>query len=233
MKRHPAAVGEADKRAAVSRILERHREAEDPYQERMSEDPEELLAYLERFGPQLDRELRRADLHDAQILAVWLYWRWLRHDTWVLEQGEALGCNRRAMGALVNVTTGQGVVDRIHYHRLALASTAQRAQRAERARESAEDDAQRRWLCEPHRTALLDRVLSVFRRWGPDESLDWLAGITAGTAWSPALIVAVEHAAAELSEFVAEQKLPSSHPLPRALQEWQAFLLSFRTSFPK
>ncbi len=53
------------------------------------------------------------DLTDALTLTLGLWWEHLEFETWLLQAGEKLGRNRRTVGAVLGLTHGQSLVDRI------------------------------------------------------------------------------------------------------------------------
>jgi hypothetical protein len=104
----------ADFDAALLRIHGRRRAAGDDHPLALSEDPREVLAYLRQRGRTgLVQDDTGDDVVDALTLRLWLWWEGESIELWLLEAAEALGRNRKTVGGLLGIASGQGVVDRI------------------------------------------------------------------------------------------------------------------------
>lgn len=120
----PPLVTAADAADAIRRITDRHRDANDPGQHLLTDDPRDVLRFLRGCGTKrLRSDAGRHDLEDALTLRLFLWWEGQDAEQWCLEAVETLragqrpdgvtvGLRRRA-GAVLGVGTGQGVVDRL------------------------------------------------------------------------------------------------------------------------
>lgn len=100
--------------AALHRLHARRRNAGDDHPLALSEDPREVLAYLRQRGRAgLIADATGDDVIDALTLRLWLWWEGEAAELWLLEAAEALGRNRRTVGAVLGLDSGQGMVDRI------------------------------------------------------------------------------------------------------------------------
>lgn len=97
---------------AVTRIVDRHTQHRDPDRFQMGGDPQEVLDYLRAYGGQMPADVQRADLMDAIVLRVWLWWQDRRTEQWILERAEALGVPNQKIGHVLGIGSRQGVRDR-------------------------------------------------------------------------------------------------------------------------
>lgn len=109
-------------RAALARIIERHRRAGDEHVALDGEDPSEVLAYLRRLGSGMllgetvattEGQVEYHDITDALTVRLWLWWEGERHELWALQAAEKLRLSRRSVGAVLGIATSQGVADRV------------------------------------------------------------------------------------------------------------------------
>ena len=100
--------------AALARIHARRRRAHDDHPDALSTDPREVLAYLRKRGRNgLIADATGDDVTDALTLRLWLWWEGEATELWLLEAAEALGRRRKDVGAVLGLTAGQSLVDRI------------------------------------------------------------------------------------------------------------------------
>jgi hypothetical protein len=140
-------VHQAELLRAVARITDRRVKVDDRHREKLSDDPREVLDYLQRYsGPDIPRWVRQSDVCDSLTLLNWLWWEDRRRELRVLKTGRDLGLFLSQLGAQVGVGK-QGVLDRIdrleallRYDRPdeQLIRSARQAQREKRDRRSGE-----------------------------------------------------------------------------------------------
>lgn len=124
----PPRVTPDDAREALARIVRRHRAADDDATYIPDSDPREMLAYLRKRGAcglLFDEDSN--DVEDALTLRVALWWEGEDVEDWLLAAVERRGLNRRRVGAVLGIRTGQGLVDRRKRTRARLATTAELA----------------------------------------------------------------------------------------------------------
>lgn len=140
-------VHRAELSRAIASITNRRVKVDDRHREKLSDDPREVLDYLQRYsGPDIPRWVRQADVCDSLTLLNWLWWEDRRRELRVLKTGRDLGLFLSQLGAQVGVGK-QGVLDRIDrleallcYDRPdeQLIRSARQAEREKRARRSGE-----------------------------------------------------------------------------------------------
>ncbi len=103
-----------DYEAALRGIHARRRRAHDDHPLALSDDPREVLTYLRRRGHNgLLADETGDDITDALTLRLWLWWEGEAFELWLLQAAEQLGRNRRTVGAVLGLTHGQSLIDRI------------------------------------------------------------------------------------------------------------------------
>jgi hypothetical protein len=212
---------------AIVMIAKRRAQVDDRNRDRLpdspSSDPRGVLDYLQRFsGINIPRWVLQAEVCDALTLNNWLWWEDRRRELHFLKAGRDRGLFLAQIGAQVGVGK-QGVLDRIdrleallRYDRPdeKITRSARLSERQARVRRPAEDE----WLA-----ARRDEMLSVIAellyeadRFGLlDEDREWLdeLAIDAQTGdFTPATIVILGLAAAELRTTAAILSLESSRP---------------------
>ncbi len=186
-------------------------------------DPREVLDYLQRFsGRDIPRWVLQADVCDALTLNNWLWWEDRRRELHFLKAGRDRGLFLSQLGAQVG-TGKQGVLDRIdrleallRYDRPdeKLTRETRRAERAARERRPTEDA----WLV-ANRDELRGVVAGLLREADrfelQDEEREWLDELAidgAADEFTPASMVILGLAAAELRTAKAVLALSSSRP---------------------
>jgi hypothetical protein len=233
--RQPPRVSDAEKDEAISRIQRRHADDDLSYQYLLSDDPLEALSYLRRRGRQGlrgDPDGQGHDVIDALTLRVWLWWRLEEHELYLLDQVDALGLNRRRVGARLGVTTGQGLVDRREYKRGLLADP-NRPARQEVATQTDRRSSQQRWL-DRQRNAIHSLAATLVEHGdlaGDDEEVaDWLPEVREDLrtgACTPASFTLIGWAVDALAAVPAIRALPPAHPLRQALGAWPSLTAAF------
>lgn len=110
----PPRVTHDEFKAALHRIHDRRRRAGDDDPQAFSEDPHDVLGYLRKRGYRgLISDDTGDDAIDAMILRVWTWWQGEGDDLWILEACEATGIPRKKIGAVIGVSTSQGIAERI------------------------------------------------------------------------------------------------------------------------
>lgn len=116
----PPAVTDHDRDLALDRIRHRHRDDDNNRVHLLhSDDLLDVFTYLRAIGSRGlldgsdDPDDGRHDIEDALVLERWLWWQAERAEMWLLEASEKLGLNRRRIGAVLGLGTGQGLVDRL------------------------------------------------------------------------------------------------------------------------
>lgn len=100
--------------AALARIHDRRRRAGDDHPLALSDDPREVLAYLRQRGRGgLRTDHTGDDVTDALTLRLWLWWEGESTELWLLDAAEHLARNRKTIGAVLGLTHGQSLIDRI------------------------------------------------------------------------------------------------------------------------
>lgn len=100
--------------AALARIHDRRRRAGDDHPLALSEDPREVLDYLRKRGRTgLRTDHTGDDITDALTLRLWLWWEGEATELWLLDAAEHLQRNRKNIGAVLGLTHGQSLIDRI------------------------------------------------------------------------------------------------------------------------
>jgi hypothetical protein len=196
-----------------------------------------LAALRKRGNRHLTPQARQAEFADVLRLRVWLWWRANDLERWALEGAESAGANRRELGALLGIRTGQGVVDR----RDRLASLFSRDRRPdEKVARAARRDArgevsaagpQQGWLAR-HRTAVRGVAATVLEhRELVDDPEEWLVEVQhdlAEGACTPAALMVLEYAVDAVVRSPAVDQLPDAHPLRRAARDWRELAADWR-----
>lgn len=111
----PPRVTDEQVAAAIARIIRRHRGTDHPGQHLLSTDPREVLLYLRRCGAgRLLGDDESHDVEDGLTLRLALWWEGELAEYRLLTAAEKIGLNRRRVGRVLGVTTGQGLLDRLH-----------------------------------------------------------------------------------------------------------------------
>ncbi len=111
----------AEYEAALRRIHGRRRRAGDDHPLALSEDPRDVLSYLRQRGRAgLIADDTGDDITDALTLKLWIWWEIEAAEVWLLEAAEALGRNRLTVGAVLGLTSGQSLVNRMNRKRATL-----------------------------------------------------------------------------------------------------------------
>lgn len=208
-------------------IARRRKKVDDSHRDRLPDssfsDPREILDYLRKYsGPSIPRWVLQADVCDALTLNNWLWWEDRRRELHFLKAGRDRGLFLAQIGSQVGVGK-QGVLDRIdrleallRYDRPdeKITRSERAAERAASLRRPTEDA----WLAD-RRDDLQSVVGALLReadRLGlVDEDREWLDELAvdfAGDAVTPATMVILGLAAAELRTARAVLALDGSRP---------------------
>lgn len=188
-----------------------------------SSDPRGVLDYLQRFsGIDIPRWVLQADVCDALTLNNWLWWEDRRRELHFLRAGRDRGLFLAQIGAQVGIGK-QGVLDRIDRLEALLrfdrpdekiTRSARLSQRQAQQRRPAEDE----WLAarRGELLAVIAELLYEADRLGLlDEDREWLDELAIDArsgGFTPATIVILGLAAAELRTCPAILSLESSRP---------------------
>jgi hypothetical protein len=220
----------------MERIHARHERDDNDHRHLLSEDPLEVLTYLQRLGQRgLVGDTTSHDVKDGLIVRLWLWWRGEQAEAWLLEQAEGLELNRRDVGGVLGVRTGQGLVDRLRIKRRMLDAARPGRQTKPDVSVQSLREAQQRWVTH-HRREIQEIAEALVGHWGlvegDEESEDWLEEVQrdlsdqAYTVGSANLIQLAVDAMSAVAE-VREQQ--DDHPLQRAITTWH----SLRRSYPE
>lgn len=226
--------------AALRAIAERRRAIDDPHQELLDDDPRDVLRYLRKYsGRDVPLAVRQADVEDALRLWLSLWWESAAIELWLLDRAEALNMNRRRVGAILGIQTGQGVVDRRDRLRAMLGEHGKPDEKVTRkARQAAQhpgeglDSRQQRWL-DRRRTVVLAVAATLVdhKDLADDDAYESLIDITTdlrNRTCTPASFTVLDWAVDAMATIPAVQALPERHPLARALRDWQALAGEYR-----
>lgn len=240
----PPRIDDVQAQSALRAIAERRAAIDDPYREQLGDDLTlsdvlHVLSYLRKHsGSQLPEAVRRADVTDALRLRVWLWWYGAHLERQLLERAEQLGMNRRDLGQLLGIRTGQGIVDRRDRLQALLGDHGrpdEKVMRAERAAGRATTSLPRRqqqWL-DRHRAAVRDVAVALveYQRLADDEAAEWIVEVARDLhdqACTPASYTQVFYAVDAMAAVPAVAALPDTHPLRRAMRDWQALAAQYR-----
>ncbi|GGM22254.1 hypothetical protein ACFFX1_11250 [Dactylosporangium sucinum] len=229
---------------ALQAIAERRAAIDDPHREQLGDDPTvvdvlHVLSYLRKYsGAGTPEQVRRADVTDALRLRVWLWWYGASLERWLLERAEQLGMNRRELGRLLGIRTGQGLVDRRDRLQALLGQHGrpdEKVARAERAAGRATmplPQRQQLWL-DRHRAAVraVAAALVEYRDLADDEAAEWLVEVARDLreqVCTPAAYTQIFYAVDAMATVPAVLALPDAHALRRALRDWQVLSAQYR-----
>lgn len=230
----PEPITAAQAGEAATRILERRRQIDDPHLDEFitaGHDARELIQVALKRRRGIPDWVAEADVHDVLALHVRQWWEWVADDLAVLEQAERLVMNRKEVGELLSLSTGQSIVDRIKTRRRQLATLRGEPDPAELADVPSEPDrtaAQQHWL-DTHLDTL-DRVRAAIlehKNLGSDEAYESLLDV-AGESWAPATMTLMIYAVFDLRQTPAVAALADDHPLQATLEEWDALVERYR-----
>lgn len=225
--RKPPRVSPAAKDAALARIHRRHARDDTSYTYLLSEDPREVLAYLRKRGANgLVGDEESHDIEDAIDLRVWLWWEGEEHELWLLDAVDALGLNRRRVGAHLGVGTSTGLVDRREYKRKLLRPTADPASLEPTAAAPGGPSPQQRWLA-AHHQAIRAIATTLVEHWhlagedpDVDDSLVEVRRDLGLQPYTPGAFTVIGWAVDEMAALPTIRDLPAAHPLRQALAAW-------------
>lgn len=228
----PPPVTSADADAAVQRIINRHREVDDPELWKFEEDPAAVLQFLQRHRGGLPPWVVEQDLLDGLVLRVRLWWMGEEAELWLLERAHRLEVPSRLVGRALGVRSRQGVHDRLRLARRKIARL-----RGEPERRSADDPpdqtlraAETRWLRSRHEEILdIAAVVVAHCHLLDDEQAEWVAEIARdqrGEIVTPGSVQVLRFAIADLSVSAFFETLSPGHPLREAVERWAALYLT-------
>jgi hypothetical protein len=219
----PPPVTAADARAAIDRIAARRAQLDDPNAWRLSEDPVEVLAYLQRYSAGVPRWVAEADILDGLTLRFRLWWLGEESELWLLERARRLGVPPRRIAPRLGVASRQAVHDRLRLARDKMArlrgTPPVPAGDAHQA-----SDAQRAWM-RAHRDEILEigRLALTHRGQADEVAAEWLVEVARDVreeAVSSGSIQTLRFALLELAGDPLTAGLDESHPLTVLLQRW-------------
>jgi hypothetical protein len=231
-------------RRAIARVAQRRSQIDDSHREALPDspesDPREVLDYLRAHsGQDIPLWVLQADVGDALTMNNWLWWEDRRRELHFLRAGIARGMYLNQIGAQVGVGK-QGVRDRIDRLDALLRYDRpdEKIMRRERRSEhetAPTESAEPAWL-NRHRDALFTVIAGLtdyaaeLHLKDPDrEWLDELAADARDGAITPATIIILGLAAAELRTAPAVLALPANRPRP--IHELLAQAEALRASF--
>jgi hypothetical protein len=97
---------------AVARIHARRHAVDDPNAHRLDDDALQTLLYLRQHSDGIPDTVRQADIADALLLRVHLWWEAESLELWLLKMAAQLGIPHRQVGRVLGIRTRQGVRDR-------------------------------------------------------------------------------------------------------------------------
>ena len=233
----PDAVTAEQAGEAATRILDRRRQIEDPHLDEFiaaGHETRELIhvALTRRRG--LPDWVAEADVHDMLVLHVRQWWDWVADDLAVLEQAERLAMNRKDVGRILNLGSGQAIPDRLQARRGQLATLRGEPDPSELADATPQEQdrtaAQNRWL-EAHQCSL-DQVRAAVlehKDLGNDEAYESLLDV-GDEPWTPATMTLMIYAVFEFRQSPAVTALSDEHPLQTALDEWAVLAEKYRST---
>jgi hypothetical protein len=213
----------ADAQAAIGRIAARRARIDDPNAWRLSDDPAEVLVYLQRYSTDVPRWVAEADVLDGLTLRLRLWWLGEEAELWLLERAQRLGLAPRFVGPRLGIATRQGVHDR---RRLAREKVARL--RGEPPRELPVDghipDAEQEWL-DAHRAEILHIAREAVGRRGlaDDEAAEWLADVARDVRdglVTPGSVQTLRFALVELAGSAAVRDADDGDPVHDLLARW-------------
>lgn len=239
----PPRVSDDQALQALRAIASRRAAIDDSHRGQLGDDLVPLdvlhaLSYLRKCsGSGVPTPIRRADVADAMRLRVWLWWHGQGIERWLLEWAEELGMNRRDLGRLLGVRTGQGLVDRRDRLQALLGEHGRpdekliRAERAERA--SGLPHRRQRWLDQhDDEVRAVATVLVEYRDLADDEADEWLVEVDRDLrcerVLTPAVYTVIFYAVDAMATVPPVLTLSDGHPLRRALREWQVLSAQYR-----
>jgi hypothetical protein len=172
----PPPVTDADAQAAIARIVERRTHIDDPHAWRLSDDPAEVLLYLRKYSGDIPVAVARADVHDAIVLRLRLYWLGEEAELWLLERAGRVGVPLSELGPALGVATRQAVHERLRLaRRKKELFSGQPDPGLVSARDQEKHGTERVWL-DQHREEVLalsaDAV--AHRHLGTDDAREWI-----------------------------------------------------------
>lgn len=219
--------------SAATRILNRRRQIDDPHLDEFivaGHETRELIQVALKRRRGLPDWVAEADVHDVLVLHVRQWWDWVAEDLAVLEQGERLVMNRKDVGRILNLGSGQAIPDRIQARRGQLAKLRGEPDPDELTDMPREDrsENQQRWL-NAHRETLdhVRAAILAHKDLGSDEAYESLLDV-AGEPWTPGTITLMSYAVFEFRQSPAVTALSDEHPLQTALDEWAALAEQYR-----
>ncbi|MEU1813412.1 hypothetical protein [Micromonospora aurantiaca (nom. illeg.)] len=224
---------------AVRDIADRHAKVDDPHLERLGDEPLDVLRYLRKYSNGVPDPVSKADVADGLRLRIWLWWETASLELWLLDRAERLGVNRREIGALLGIRTGQGLVDRRDRLRALLGvhgrpdEKAIRVERAERRANLAVQERQQRWLIR-HQREIFEaaRVLVRHQNLADEEAAEWLVEVARDlqeASISPAAFTVIDLAVDAMATVDEVAALPDEHPLRQVMRQWQSIAARYRS----
>lgn len=221
----PPKVSDAQMRVARNAIRARHADDDNTSTHLLSDDPREVLAYLRRRG---GSGLLDADITDALTIRLWLWWEGERAEVWLLEQAEKRRLNRKKVGAVLGLTKGQSLVNRLDYKRDLIADdTADAAEPAPNRKQ---------WLAQHQdQLAAVAQTLVDYRDRLTEATAEELAGVRrdlrAG-AWTHTSFTALGWAVEEVAVDPLVAELPAGDRLLLALAAWPELAAGYPPADP-
>jgi hypothetical protein len=219
----PPPVTPADAQAAIGRIAARRAQMDDPNAWRLSEDPVEVLAYLQRYSTGVPQWVAEADVLDGLTLRFRLWWLGEESELWLLERARRLGIPPRRIAPRLGVASRQAVHDRLRLARDKMAKLRGTPPNpAGNSHQAA--DAQREWIS-AHRDEILEigRLALSHRGLADEDAAEWLVEVARDVregVVSPGSVQTLRFALLGLSSSPAVSGLDESHPLEVLLQRW-------------
>ncbi|MEU4377705.1 hypothetical protein [Pseudonocardia alni] len=169
----PPRVTDAERDAAVTRIVDRHDRIDDPRRSELGSDPRDVVTFVLNRGPAgVPRWVQAADHHDAVVLSSWCWWEERRRERRLLRQGSTLGLSATELGAPLGIRSRQGVRDRLDRLDALLTNDRPDEQLGREARRGARQrDAGQNWL-DQHLSEVRPILLALIgqARWLLDEA---------------------------------------------------------------
>lgn len=158
----PPRITDAERDAAITRIVERHDRIDDPRRSELGSDPRDVVTFVLNRGPAgVPRWVQAADHHDAVVLSSWCWWEERRRERRLLRQGITLGLSATELGAPLGIRSRQGVRDRLDRLDALLTSDRPDEQLGREARRAARQrDAGQNWL-DQHRSEVRPVLLAL------------------------------------------------------------------------
>ncbi|WP_018588931.1 hypothetical protein [Salinispora arenicola] len=229
---------------ALHAITGRRAAIDDPHREQLGDDLTPLdvlhmLSYLRKHsGSGIPNQVRRADIADAMRLRVWLWWHCQAIERWLLERAEDLTMNRRDLGHLLGVRTGQGLVDRRDRLQALLGEHGRPDEKLIRAERAADRSTaglpqhRQEWLVGNRKAVrAVATTLIEHRDLADDDTAEWLIEVDRDLRdqiLTPAAYTVIFYAVDAMATLPAVLTLPDNHPLRRALRDWQVLSAQYR-----